>query len=103
VLVLKGYGATVDLVGNTFISKAGITSSTFKSAPDVPFNLFELTLPEGPGSALAANSNLCKTKLLMPTAFTAQDGAQIHQSTPIKVTQCAKHHKARKPTRRPKH
>ena len=45
---LQGYGVTVDLVGTTFISKAGITSTTFKTVPDQPFSTFELTLPEGP-------------------------------------------------------
>ena len=90
IVVLQGYGVTVELAGNTFISKAGITSSTFKQVPDVPIASFELKLPQGPFSALAANGNLCKTKLAMPTAFNAQDGAVIHQSTPISVTGCAK-------------
>jgi hypothetical protein len=58
-VVLQGYGVTIDLVGSTFISKAGITSSTFKTVPDAPVGSFELTLPEGPYSALAANGNLC--------------------------------------------
>jgi hypothetical protein len=58
-MVLQGYGVTVDLVGTTFISKAGITSTTFKTVPDVPFSTFELTLPQGPYSALTANGNLC--------------------------------------------
>ena len=59
IIVLQGYGVTVDLVGTTFISKAGITSSTFKTVPDVPVGSFELNLPEGKYSALAANGNLC--------------------------------------------
>jgi hypothetical protein len=58
-IVLRGYGVTVELVGKTFISKSGITSTTFKTPPDVPFNTFELTLPQGRYSALAANANLC--------------------------------------------
>jgi hypothetical protein len=58
-IVLQGDGVTVDLVGATFISKAGVTSTTFKTVPDAPFSSFELTLPEGPYSALAANGNLC--------------------------------------------
>jgi hypothetical protein len=90
IIVLQGYGVTVDLVGTTFISKAGITSSTFKSTPDVPFSSFDLTLPEGKFSALAANGNLCTSRLAMPTAFVAQNGATIDQSTPITVTGCAK-------------
>jgi hypothetical protein len=58
-IVLQGYGVKVILVGATFISKSGITSSTFKTVPDNPVESFELTLPEGPYSALAANGNLC--------------------------------------------
>jgi len=59
IVVLQGYGTTVDLVGTTFISKAGITSSTFKNVPDVPVGSFELNLPEGKFSALTTNGNLC--------------------------------------------
>jgi hypothetical protein len=91
IIVLQGYGVTVELVGSTFINRAGVTSSTFRSTPDVPFNTFELNLPEGPYSALGANANLCKSKLRMPTAFVAQNGAVIHQSTKVTVTSCRKH------------
>jgi hypothetical protein len=59
-LVLQGDGVTVDIVGTTFISHAGITSTTFKTVPDDPFNTFELTLPKGKFSALASNTNVCK-------------------------------------------
>ena len=90
IVVLQGQGVRVDLVGSTFISKAGITSSTFKTVPDVPVSTFELYLPEGKFSALAANGNLCKSKLAMPTEFVAQNGAVIHESTPISVTSCPK-------------
>ncbi len=50
VIVLQGDGVTVQLHGETFISKAGITSSTFRSVPDVPVSTFELKLPQGPNS-----------------------------------------------------
>jgi hypothetical protein len=90
IVVLQGYGVTLDLVGTTFINKAGITSSTFKTVPDAPVGSFELTLPQGKYSALAATGNLCKAKLTMPTAFTAQNGAVIHQATKIGVTGCPK-------------
>jgi hypothetical protein len=86
-MVLQGYGVTVELVGSTFIKK-GITSTTFKTTPDVPFTSFELTLPEGRYSALAANGDLCRSKLLMPTVFNAQNGLEIRQDTAIGVTGC---------------
>ena len=95
IIVLQGYGVTLDLHGETFINKEGITSSTFATVPDAPVGTFELTLPQGKYSALAANGNLCKIKLVMPTAFTAQNGAVIHENTPIGVTGCQKH-KAKK-------
>ena len=99
VIVLQGYGITLDLHSETFINKTGITSSTFHTIPDNPIGTFELTLPQGPNSALAANTNLCTTtNLKMPTAFTAQNGNTIHQSTPITTTNCPKHkpHKTNK-------
>jgi len=99
IIVLQGYGVRVDLIGDTFINKAGITSSTFAQVPDVPINSFELYLPEGPNSALAANGRLCGSKLRMPTAFVAQNGAVIHQSTAITVTGCGKATKAKKARR----
>src|SRR6202042_2385472 len=85
IIVLQGYGVKLDLVGSTFISKAGITSSTFKTVPDAPVSSFELTLPQGQFSALAANGDLCRSKLTMPTEFVAQNGAELHQTTPIEV------------------
>jgi hypothetical protein len=94
VIVLQGEGVRVDLVGDTFISKAGITSTTLNTVPDVPFSSFELYLPEGPGSALAANGNLCTSNLQMPTAMVAQNGLEIHNSTKIAVTGCPKAKKA---------
>ncbi len=93
-LVLQGYGITIDLVGTTFIDKAGITSTTFKTVPDQPFSSFELTLPEGPYSALTTAGNLCTAKnLTMPTEFLAQNGAELNQNTKIAVTGCPKHKK----------
>ncbi len=96
IMVLQGYGVTVDLVGTTFISKKNVTSSTFKATPDQPFSAFELTLPEGKYSALAADGSLCKSKLAIPTTFVAQNGAEIQQSTKVSVTGCPKTKLARK-------
>jgi hypothetical protein len=91
VIVLSGYGVSVQVRAETFINRAGITSSTFRTIPDVPVGTFELTLPQGPYSALAANGNLCTSRLRMPTIFVAQNGLAIKQTTPITATGCAKH------------
>ncbi len=129
IFVLQGYGITIDIHAETFINKEGITSSTLPAIPDQPIGSFELTLPEGKYSALAANGNLCAltkttlvkkkvtvkskghkqtvtrkvkqttaTSLVMPTAFVAQNGTEIHQNTPIGVTGCGKTKKAKKAT-----
>ena len=96
IIVLQGYGTSVDLVGSTFInSKTNVTSSTFKSVPDVPVGMFELTLPQGKYSALAATANVCTTKLKMPTSFIGQNGAEIHTTTPITPTGCTKNKKTK--------
>ncbi len=103
VLVLQGYGITIDLTGSTLI-KNGITSTTFKTVPDEPFSSFELTLPEGPYSALTAIANLCTAKTLtMPTEFIAQNGAELKQTTKIAVTGCPKHKKATHKKHKTKH
>jgi hypothetical protein len=91
IVALSGEGVTVYLHGETFISPAGITSSTFRTIPDVPIGVFELKLPQGPDSALAANGNLCASKLAMPTIFVGANGVSLKQSTPITVTGCPKH------------
>jgi hypothetical protein len=101
ILVLTGEdGVTVQVHGETFISKQGITSATFNTVPDVPFSGFELTLPQRAYPAITANGNLCKGTLIMPTEFQGQNGVQITQNTKIAVTGCPKHKKAAKRKRR---
>jgi hypothetical protein len=90
VIVLQGAGIIAELHGETFISKSNITSSTFRQVPDVPVGTFELTLPQGPNSALAATTNLCTHKLKMPTAFVGQNGLTIKGQTAIGVSGCPK-------------
>jgi hypothetical protein len=95
VVILQGEGVTLDLIGSIDIKK-GVTSSTFAGVPDAPISTFELKLPEGPHSGLAAvlpakaKGNLCGTTLTMPTTLTGQNGAQIKQNTKIAVTGCPK-------------
>ncbi len=117
-LVLQGNNITIDQTGTVNIVK-GITSTNFETIPDAPISSIELTLPTGLHSILAATTNLCttttikrtKTKVLhgkavlrkhrviqkraiaMPTVIAAQNGAVIHQQTPINVTGCPTLHK----------
>jgi hypothetical protein len=100
VLLLKGYGVTVSLVGETFINnKTGITSATFRNTPDVPFQSIEVTLPSGPYSEFGSNlppkakNSFCNQTLTMPTFFKAQNGQTIKQTTKLTTTGCKKHHK----------
>ncbi len=100
-IVLQGEGVTLTLVGNTFISRAGVTTSTFNAVPDAPISSFELKLPTGPYSLLTAyvsgkaQYNLCSQTLKMPTTITAQNGAVITQTTRIATTGCPKAKKAK--------
>jgi hypothetical protein len=92
-LVLQGEGVVVDVIGHTSV-KGGITSSAFRSLPDVPFSELDLLLEAGPHSLLGANlpatarSSLCGRGLGMPTEITAQDGAVIKQTTKIALSGC---------------
>ena len=88
VIVLQGYGVTIIVHGETFISKAGITSSTFPQIPDAPVSSFELNLPAGKDSALAGHGNLCARTLRTPTTIVAQNGIVIKEDPKIKVGGC---------------
>ncbi|HSZ05754.1 MAG TPA: hypothetical protein VK778_11255 [Solirubrobacteraceae bacterium] len=97
VMVLQGYGITVEIHGETFVNeKTGVTSATFKSLPELPFETIEVTIPAGPYSEFAANVplqdryDLCGQNLKMPTLLVASDGAEIHQNTQIAITGCKK-------------
>ena len=89
IMVLQGYGVTVDLVGAHVHLQSGDHEQHVQDGPRRPGQQLRTDLPEGKYSALAANGNLCTSKLAMPTAFTAQNGAEIHESTKIAVTGCA--------------
>ncbi len=88
VQVLQGYGVTIQLNGETFISKAGITSSTFSNIPDAPIPSFELHLPAGPSSALAAHGDICTGNLRIPTKIVSYNGLVVKESPKIAVGGC---------------
>ncbi len=107
VVILQGEGITLNLVGSIDI-KHNITSSTFASVPDAPISSFELKLPEGPHSGLAAvlpakaKGSMCSQALTMPTTLTGQNGAVIKQTTKITITGCTKAKKKSKPKKHAK-
>jgi hypothetical protein len=94
-LVLQGEGITVILDGQTAIKK-GVTTSSFLSVPDVPFETVEANLPEGPRSALTMNPtlaekthyNLCGQHLTIPTQLTGQNGTVVDHSVKVTVQGC---------------
>jgi hypothetical protein len=94
VAVLQGDGIVLDVHGETSISKKHVTSVTFRDLPDVPFENLEVTIPSGPFSEFGPNlparakDSFCGRKLVVPTLFKAQDGAEIHQDTRVAVTGC---------------
>jgi hypothetical protein len=92
-VVLQGEGVTLLLDGHTNISK-GISSANFSELPDTPVNVFDLVLPQGPGSLLAANlprsahRSMCRQKLAAPVQITSQSGIVLNQRIKIAVAGC---------------
>ena len=81
-------------------AKAGENTPPAESSQLVGYyDLLESTSDNGTGAGdsilelinpTASNGNLCASKLAMPTAFVAQNGAEIHESTKIAVRGCPK-------------
>jgi len=105
--VLQREGIMVILDGQTAIKK-GVTTSSFLSVPDAPFESVEATLPEGPHSALTTNLplkdhySLCGQHLTIPTALTGQNGTAVNETVKVAVQGChaVKASKAKKLTRK---
>lgn len=92
-VVLQGEGVTLLLDGHTNISK-GISSANFSALPDTPVKVFDLVLPEGPDSLLAANlppsarRSMCAQRLTAPVQITSQSGRVINQRIKIAAAGC---------------
>jgi hypothetical protein len=109
VFVLHGYNITIELHGHTFINnKTGVTSVTFSSPPQVPFETIEVTLPTGRYSEFGSNLpgggyDFCGHKLTLPTALYATNGLEKHENTPITILNCKKHKKKKSKAARHTH
>ena len=88
VFVLQGDGVTIQLHGETNISKSGISSSTFPQIPDAPVPLFELELPAGKDSALTTNGDICAEALRTPTVIVAENGLTVKEDPRVDVSGC---------------
>ena len=89
-LVVEDQGVRIILVGNTDI-KAGITTTTFATTPDVPVSSVTVSLPTKSNSAVGAVGDFCLKPLVMPTTITAQNGKVTKQNTIISVSNCGVH------------
>jgi hypothetical protein len=92
IIVLQGDDVTIQLTGDTHISKEGITTSTFNIVPDAPVSSSQITVLEGLYSNLPATpkSGFHKQKLNMPTELQAQNGIVTNQPTKTTITGCKK-------------
>jgi hypothetical protein len=86
--LLQGHKLSIDLSGSITFTPTGL-NSTFATVPDAPITSFVLDLPTGPHSALSSTAGVCGGPLVMPTTIVGQSGAQVQQTTPITVTNCA--------------
>jgi len=83
-----------DRAGRTDEHPQGHYLEHVRGAADVPIDTLDLVLPTGPHSAFAVNlppktrGGCARRRCGMPTAITAQNGAQLKQTTRIGITGC---------------
>lgn len=95
-VVLEGEGVSLQLSGSTTIEHDGATAISFESLPDLPLRSFELYLPRGRHSVLAAGSDLCAAarqghpagRLSLPVELVAQNGIVLHRAPGLAVLGC---------------
>ncbi len=95
VSVLQGEGITVDVVGESFISKNGALRATFAAVPDAPFSSLHAVLPPGPDSLFTsvrstgkAQGSQCGENLVVPVSMVAHDGSSISKNAEMKIMGC---------------
>jgi hypothetical protein len=95
VVVLQGEGLTLDVDGQSFVSKAGALTATFASVPDAPFSTFEASLPAGRYSQFTsvrsvgrAQGSQCGENLVVPVTMVAHNGAELKENATMQITGC---------------
>jgi hypothetical protein len=88
VAVLRGSGLTIQLDGTVSMVKGRVVT-TFASVPDVPIRTFDLVLPQGRRSVLAAPQLPCRGAALS-VLTTGQNGARTRQTVPLGGIPCRK-------------
>ncbi len=95
VLVLQGEGITIDVEGQSFVSRAGVLTVSFAAVPDAPFSSVEAMLPSGPDSQFTSRRSItrpaasqCGERLQAPVSLRAHDGAELNERVTIRVLSC---------------
>lgn len=90
VSVLQGDGVRVDLVGRASVGVNGLTSAKFAPLPDVPVRRFDIVLPPGPHSLLAAGRALCRRghRRALTMSLVAQDRTSLERRVPLSGIRC---------------
>jgi hypothetical protein len=87
-VALADDGVTLDLSATTKIGTS--IAASFASLPDVPLSSFALALHAGADSVLTTSEAPgCASAPSMTTTLTAQNGADLAESTPIVLSGCA--------------
>ncbi len=95
VFVLQAEGVTIEVDGQSFVSKSGALKVTFASVPDAPFSTFETVLPSGPHSQFTsvktsgkAHGSQCGQNLVIPVSMVAHNGAQLNKNVQMQIAGC---------------
>lgn len=78
----------ITFTGFVNIGKRGRIGTTFNPVPDLPITRFSLSFHGGRYGVLAANRNLCKGTLRLPSQFTGANGRSLKMRPKIKLIGC---------------
>jgi hypothetical protein len=95
VVVLQGEGVTIDVDGQSFVSKSAALTATFAAIPDAPFTTFEATLPRGHFSQFTsvrtvgrAQGSQCGENPIAPITVTAHNGSSFTENLNMQIVGC---------------